>query len=126
MSPRRVPPVHPGPLQRPGTRGAGRTPSAQLPEGVQSAPGTRRAPDRKPQAYVPFADGPPEPSSNVAVVGMCMSVVGVQTMVWPLSAGGWVFAILFTLFGLATIAAWVRLWWLWRAAWGAGFKWRWR
>lgn len=125
MSPRRVPPVRPGPIQVPGTRRGDRTASAILPEGVQSAPGTR-AQGRQPKAYVPFADGQPQPDSTVGVVGVCMMIVGVQVLVVPLSTGGLVFGILFTAAGLLVVGCWVRVWLLWRAAWGAGRKWRWR
>ena len=111
-----------GPPQAPpGTRVSGRAPAAHLPEGV-APPGTRVGRSEKPQAYIPYS-GPPHPDGGVGMVAVCMVFVGVMAVVQPLSTGGLVFGVLFGLAGLLIGGIWIRMWLLWRRAWGNG-RWR--
>ena len=104
----------------PGSRGQGRAPAAALPGGV-APPGTRTGRADRPEAYIPYT-GPAYPNGHVGMVGLCMAVVGVATMVDPMTMAGWFCGLGFTLLGVTIGVIWIRLWLLWRAAWGKG-KW---
>lgn len=121
MSARKPPPATPPPpgARRSKAAASGTYPgAASMPDGV-APPGQRTPRREQPRGFVPF-QAPPEPDSQIGMMGVCLVILGVATLAHPLSAGGVVLGVGFTVLGVALAGIWVRLWLLWRAAWGKG------